>query len=324
MGRPDQERPLRMHRRREEVLPPLPLTRELERRPARGAPYPVTERVLSTRELNRALLGRQLLQEGSKLPLTRALERVGGLQSQYAPSAYVALWSRLHLSSREALTTALEQRRAVQATLMRATIHVVSARDFPLLAAPTRKGRREWWLRAQGKHLKGIDMETVAARIRKHLSDGPRRHSELMELLKAEGFPRIAVASAGMWVDLVRVPPSGTWEQRRADLYGLAGNWLDRSNPTEAEGLQHLVRRYLGGFGPASLNDLSSSRGCRSRCFDSWSCECACAGSVTERAASYLTCRRGPCPTPYAGFGAVSPDLGRHTPRARPAHPDPA
>jgi hypothetical protein len=47
----------------------------------------VTDRVLSTRELNRALLARQLLLERSPLPLTRALERVAGLQTQYAPSA---------------------------------------------------------------------------------------------------------------------------------------------------------------------------------------------------------------------------------------------
>ncbi len=63
----------------------------------------MAERVLSTRELNRALLARQLLLERSKLSLTRALERVGGLQTQYAPSAYIGLWSRLHDFRRETL-----------------------------------------------------------------------------------------------------------------------------------------------------------------------------------------------------------------------------
>lgn len=222
---------------------------------------PVAEGVLSTRVLNRALLARQLLLERSDLPVGRALERVGGLQTQYAPSAYIGLWSRLRGFRREALTRALEQRVAVQGTLMRATIHMVSARDFPLLAVAIRKGRRDWWLRVQAKQLKKVDLETAVSRVRKHLSKGPLRQSELVELLKAEGFPPIAVASAGMWLDLVRVPPSGTWEQRRADLYGLAEGWLDKSNPTEAEGLDHLIRRYLGGFGPASLADISSWAG---------------------------------------------------------------
>jgi hypothetical protein len=64
----------------------------------------VTERVLSTQQLNRALLARQLLLDRSKLPITRAPERVGGLQTQYAPSGYIGLWSRLHDFRRDALT----------------------------------------------------------------------------------------------------------------------------------------------------------------------------------------------------------------------------
>lgn len=221
----------------------------------------MTERVLTTRQLNRALLARQLLLERSTAPLTRALEQIGGLQAQYAPSAYVALWSRLYDFKRETLTKALEQRRAVQGTLMRATIHIVSRRDFPLLASAVRRGRQRSWLRAQSKQLKDIDMDAVVARLRNHLSKGPRRYQELLKLFQADGFPRIALVSAGMWVDLVRVPPSGTWESRRADLYGLADDWFDGSRPTEARGLEHLVRRYLGGFGPASLNDIANWAG---------------------------------------------------------------
>ncbi|MGH2626266.1 MAG: winged helix DNA-binding domain-containing protein [Anaerolineales bacterium] len=221
----------------------------------------MAERVLSTRVLNRALLARQLLLERSELPIARALERVAGLQAQYAPAAYVGLWTRLRGFHRPALTKALEQRWVVQGTLMRATIHLVSARDFPLLAAAIRKERRQWWLRVQAKALKKVDTEAAASRVRSHLAKGPRRQAELIELLKPEGFPPIAVASAGMWVDLVRVPPSGTWEQRRADLYSLAEGWLDRSSATEAEGMEHLIRRYLGGFGPASVRDLSAWAG---------------------------------------------------------------
>jgi hypothetical protein len=221
----------------------------------------VAERVLSTRELNRALLARQLLLERSPLPLARALEQVAGLQAQYAPSAYVALWSRLQDFRREELTRALEQRRAVQATLLRSTIHVVSARDYPLLAEAIRRTRREWWSRVQQHQADGLDMEAVAALLRERLADGPRRQAELTRLLAAEGLPRVAWSGAGLWLDLVRVPPSGTWEQRRADLYGLADQWLGGWSVTEAEGLEHLVRRYLGGFGPASAKDLASWAG---------------------------------------------------------------
>ncbi|HKF00390.1 MAG TPA: winged helix DNA-binding domain-containing protein [Actinomycetes bacterium] len=219
------------------------------------------ERVLSTRELNRALLARQLLLDRSPLPLVAALEQVAGLQTQYAPSGYIALWSRLRGFRRADLTAALEERRAVQGTLMRSTIHVVSAGDHPLFAAGIRESRRAWWRRVQRHRLEGVDMDAVAALLRGHLAGGPRRQAELVSLLEAEGLPRMAWSGAGVWVDLVRVPPSGTWERRRADLYGLADDWLGEPEATEPQGLEHLARRYLGGFGPAPAADLANWAG---------------------------------------------------------------
>jgi hypothetical protein len=68
------------------------------------------ERVLSRRELNRALLARQLLLERRRLPLPRAVEQMGCLQTQYAPSAYIGLWTRVEGFEREALTSALMRR----------------------------------------------------------------------------------------------------------------------------------------------------------------------------------------------------------------------
>jgi len=221
----------------------------------------MTERVLSARQLNRALLARQLLLGRSKSPLVKALEQIAGLQTQYAPSAYIGLWTRLDGFRREMLTKALEEKRAVQATLMRVTIHVVSKRDFFLFAAGVRNARRQWWLRAQKKALGNLDMDAVAGKVQKFLADGPRRAPELQEFLRKEGFPPIAFSGAGLWVDLVRVPPSGTWERRRADLLGLADWWLGPSKATEDEGLKHVVRRYLGGFGPASLDDIAGWAG---------------------------------------------------------------
>ena len=58
-----------------------------------------TDPVLTPRALNRALLARQLLLERSTLSIPDAVEQVGGLQTQYAPSGYVGLWTRLAGSS---------------------------------------------------------------------------------------------------------------------------------------------------------------------------------------------------------------------------------
>jgi hypothetical protein len=67
----------------------------------------------------------------------------------------------------------------------------------------------------------------------------------------------------GLWLDLVRVPPSGTWERRRADLYAAAEDWLGPAPPeaTEPAGVELLVRRYLGGFGPATRAELADWAG---------------------------------------------------------------
>jgi hypothetical protein len=221
----------------------------------------VSERVLPTRELNRALLARQLLLERSPLPLDAALEQVAGLQAQYAPSPYVGLWSRLRDFRRDQLTRALEDRRAVQATLLRSTIHIVSADDYPPFAEAIRSARRDWWTRVARSQLEGVDVEAAAALVRERLADGPARQAELTGLLAAKGYPRAVWNGVGLWVDMVRVPPSGTWERRRADLYGLAADWLGPWQVDEADALEHLVRRYLAGFGPASLGDLGSWAG---------------------------------------------------------------
>ena len=70
----------------------------------------------------------------------------------------------------------------------------------------------------------------------------------------------------GLWVDLVRVPPFGTWDQPRADLYGLASDWLgDPPDVSEEEGVDHLVRRYLAAFGPASRADVVGFTGIPAR-----------------------------------------------------------
>jgi Winged helix DNA-binding domain len=104
----------------------------------------VAERTLTQRELNRAVLARQLLLERAMLPIPRALERMGGIQNQYAPNAYIRLWSCLEGFRREDLTRALERRSVVNATLMRSTIHVVSKRDYWPLAVAIRAPQREW------------------------------------------------------------------------------------------------------------------------------------------------------------------------------------
>jgi hypothetical protein len=208
-------------------------------------------RILTRRDLNRALLARQMLLERSDAPLPRVLERMGGLQAQYAPSMYIGLWSRVEDLEREAVTRGLERRSIVQGTLLRTTIHLVSRRDY----WPFVVGIRGW--RSERTKVYKTDVrvfQRAAAKVRKFLADGPRRDSEIVEALGKDVWR----PGVGMWVDIVRVPPSGTWERRRADLYALAEDWVGPEDATEEEGIELLVRRYLGAFGPAPVADIAN------------------------------------------------------------------
>jgi hypothetical protein len=212
-------------------------------------------RPLTALELNRALLARQGLLERRELPIPAMLDAMGGLQAQYAPSMYVGLWSRIAGFERDALTRALEAREVIQATLMRVTIHAVSRPDFWPLAIATRAARRVLWLRA-AKGRSAAEMESAAEVLRAALAAGPLRRTAIDALL---GKP--VAHGIGLWVDMVRVPPSGTWERRRADLYGLAETWVGAPGIGPDAALDHLVTRYLTGFGPASKSEIANWAG---------------------------------------------------------------
>jgi hypothetical protein len=212
---------------------------------------------LSQRALNRALLARQGLLERAAVSLPEMLERMAGLQAQYAPSMYIGLWSRVQGFERDDLTRALEAREVIQATLMRSTIHLVSRADYWPFAVATREARRAWWRRATKDDPPEAAIAAAAEALRAELADGGTLRRKEVEALIGKPEAR----AVGLWVDLVRAPPSGTWERRRADLYALAEDWIGPPEIEPDAAVAHLVRRYLAGFGPATAKDVASFTG---------------------------------------------------------------
>jgi hypothetical protein len=219
------------------------------------------DRVLTTAHLNRALLARQRFLQRDSPPIPVALEAIGGIQDQYAPAGYIGLWTRLRSFRRAALTEALEAREVIQATLMRSTIHLVSRADYPLLVAGTAPGRRAWLERVLASQITPTEIDRAGAVLRGLLANGPQRQKDLQAAVSEAGFDRAGWIAAAATVDMVRVPPSGTWDRRRADLYGLAEDWVGPMDASEADGLDLLLRRYLQAFGPAPLADAATWAG---------------------------------------------------------------
>lgn len=206
--------------------------------------------MLTTRELNRATLARQLLLERHALPVPQALERLAGMQAQWPTAPYVGLWSRLQNFDRDNLTRALEQRTVVRGTLMRVTIHVLSARDF-LALVPL------WLTRHRADFVRrGGDADAATANVRRALAGGPKTHAQ--RTTETDGRYDWRVRSL---LPLVHVPPAGTWRYHGKTPLVDVETWLGKK--LSAPDPRLVVERYLGAFGPASKTDLLKFSGLR-------------------------------------------------------------
>jgi hypothetical protein len=214
------------------------------------------DRVLTLRELNRALLARQLLLERRKLGVQPAVERLCAVQAQWPQSAYIGLWARLSGFRKEQLTRALEQHLVVKTQLFRITLHITSARDYPYFFAV--------WGRSARDRTPGVThdkLEELTRRVRAVALERPVTQAEVEELAAAE-------MNGMRWrtrtlAPLVHLPPGGTWSHYgRAPLRAMEAV-LGVELPSPDDGAERLVRSYLAAFGPATQEDILRFAGVR-------------------------------------------------------------
>jgi hypothetical protein len=228
----------------------------------------MAERVLTQRELNRALLARQLLLRRAKLSVPRAIERVGALQAQWPPSPYVVLWSRLEAFRREDLMRHVERRGVVKATLMRTTLHLVTASDYLAYAGLFLRRRIAQVEARLAKFPIDADVDRLARELTMHASEEPRSRPELLALL---GRPKLVVDDRMPWLvwhlltakaGLVHTPSSVAWRKHTSGgKYVPATVWLGAAPADRELATIHLVRRYLAAFGPATRADVAQWTG---------------------------------------------------------------
>ncbi len=222
-------------------------------------------RTLTLRELNRATLARQLLLERGRLPVARAIERLVGMQAQWPPSPYIGLWTRVEGFRRETLERLLRRGEVLKPTVMRGTLHLITARDYPVFYAAFRE-MNTWF--------GPLHLERASASIgdvRALLNNGRIDYTEILAHLRAahpdlsERDCRRTVYAVRRHGHLLHARETAAWTTRPSATYEAYGEPVVVD---AAAAVTELVHRYLRGFGPATKADVAAWSGLRVRDFE--------------------------------------------------------
>jgi len=220
--------------------------------------------VLGRDHLNRALLGRQLLLERHAMSAYDAVEHLVGLQAQEPLEPYVGLWSRLHDFQPHELVELLESRRAVRTSLMRRTLHLVTARDALRLRPVHQQMLESRMLGTLRRRLPGVDLAELARAGRPLFEDEARTLSEAGREL-VERWPGVTARDLGdalsSLVPLVQLPPRGIWGQTGPARNTTIESWLGEKLASPVPSADSLVLRYLAAYGPAASADVRAWSG---------------------------------------------------------------
>jgi hypothetical protein len=195
----------------------------------------VTE-VLSQRRLNRATLARQLLLEPSGLDVVRAVEQIGGLQAQEPASPYIGLWARLADFASTDLHAAIQARDVVKGSLMRATLHVVTATDFramwPAIVPMIEHIRRQDRIQPPSSRR----LTTLRRRVRSFTAT-PQSLTALRDHVgEVDGM----AADEVLWwlrrrLPMAHVPTGGAWSFGRRPMVAVSDAWVGNGKWASAE-----------------------------------------------------------------------------------------
>ena len=218
---------------------------------------------ISAHALNRSTLGRQLLLQRESLAIADAVRRVVALQAQHPASPYLALWNRLSNFNATEVDAAFASYTVVRSTLLRITMHAVHAddyRDFREAMEPSLRAAR---LRDKRFTASGLTLEAADA-LMPELLDFTAEARTAAECQDWLGERLGAPAHPGVWwalrqyAPLWHAPTGEPWSFDTQRMYIAANSRPALADPNASEAaLQTLIKRYLEGFGPASVADMA-------------------------------------------------------------------
>ena len=218
---------------------------------------------LSRERLTAALAARQLLLERAPLSPAEAIRHLTPLQGQHPPAPFIGLAARLENFSREALEAEIEARAVVKTTIMRLTLHLAHADDYPAYAELS----RQTWLRKWRQTHPHLDEEQLVAELGAWLTE-PRTNAEIREHVRGyDGVgddPFTPIWFARVLLPVVQLPPAGFYDDTRRKTAFVRD---PRPRPDRADASALIIRRYLAAFGPAQKRDVAAWLGAAQRDF---------------------------------------------------------
>ena len=208
---------------------------------------------------------RQLLDPIGDLQAVDVVRRLGGVQSQVASSAELAIRVRQARSRGGEVNRALAEGRLIKTWAMRGTLHLVTPEDggsFLSLLAAGRSWERPAWQRWLGMTPGHWDIFRAA--VREALANGPLGRDELVSAVLAQ--PRLSHLGEELhsgwgtlfkplaWQgDLCFGPSDGNRTTfMRPDL--ASSKWA--GVPDAEDAAPHVILAYLSAYGPATIENL--------------------------------------------------------------------
>src|SRR5438270_7894645 len=214
-------------------------------------------------------LRRHHLLDRSAKDLVTICRDVCGVQAQIMSAAQLQLWARNHAITPEIVNDALWKTRSlVKTSLMRQTLHLVPADEFPLYIAAHKNARAKAVLSIMARcKITRDEADALSTLILEELKAGPAPRATITAAVRPKVSKRLRVWMDKVW-SIVRLPVIegqvcyGPGEGNQATFIRTE-HWLpaqSRINEGKLDAVQaqkELFRKYLRAYGPATLHDFA-------------------------------------------------------------------
>jgi hypothetical protein len=223
----------------------------------------------SAEQIHAFRLRRHHLLDQSGKDLVTICRDLCGVQAQIMSAAQLQLWARNHAITPAMVNDALWKTRSlVKTSLMRQTLHLVPADEFPLYIAAHKNARAKAVLSIMARcKITRDEADALSALILEQLKAGPAPRAAITAAVRPKVSKRLRAWMDKVW-SIVRLPVIeglvcyGPGEGNQATFIRTE-HWLPAQSSVDAakidavQAQKELFRKYLRAYGPATLHDFA-------------------------------------------------------------------